>query len=161
MFSNLFAAFFLFTYFLLRDNRFIMLCWFLLYINMNQSQVYICPLLLQLFKMQPTLSTLAFLLYRGQWLNDKKSSFVDTLQICCTMLWTPQINQINLSKWHHISEIQTSQRPGVTSALPKDIKRIAGHISIFIVKSHDKARVSNMSTTKEVCIRRYRCDSLM
>ena len=77
------------------------------------------------------------------------------------MLWTPQRNQINLSKWHHISEIQTSQGPGVTFALPKDIKRIAGHILIFIVKSHDKAMVSNMSTTKEVYIRKYRCDNLM
>jgi len=31
----------------LEDNCFTMLCWFLPYINMNQSQVYICPLPLE------------------------------------------------------------------------------------------------------------------
>ena len=36
-----------FFFFWLEDNFFIMLCWFLLYINMNQSYIYIHPLLLE------------------------------------------------------------------------------------------------------------------
>ena len=34
-------------YFSLKDNCFTVLCWFLLNINMNQPQVYICPLPLE------------------------------------------------------------------------------------------------------------------
>ena len=34
---------FLFDFFLLKDNCFTILYWFLPHINMNQSQVYICP----------------------------------------------------------------------------------------------------------------------
>ena len=33
-----------FKNFLLEDNRFTILCWYLPYVNMNQSQVYTCPL---------------------------------------------------------------------------------------------------------------------
>ena len=38
------CVFFFFNLFLLEDNYFIILCWFLPYINMNQPLIYVCPL---------------------------------------------------------------------------------------------------------------------
>ena len=37
-------VFFFFNLFLWEDNYFIILCWFLPYINMNQPLIYVCPL---------------------------------------------------------------------------------------------------------------------
>ena len=45
--SGTFLKIFKFVYFQLEDNCFTILCWFLPHINMNQPQVYICPLPLE------------------------------------------------------------------------------------------------------------------
>ena len=45
VYSFFFLFFKTFVYFYLEDNSLTMLSWFLPYINMNQPQVYICPLL--------------------------------------------------------------------------------------------------------------------
>ena len=44
LFFFLLLIFFFFFFYLLEVNCFTILCWFLPYINMTQSQVYICPL---------------------------------------------------------------------------------------------------------------------